>query len=343
MPLEAPLAERTLEGACQRVGGKARPRDPVVEVHARARQFPRGLGLREAQHIASEVREDPVHEVHQDGRRSEALAERFARAELGRVGLRDLRDEAGRAAAPAVDRLLGVADEKEAARLRGVAHTEHILEERPKGEELLDGGVLRLVDREVAQIDAERRAKLARIRHARAGATRSGGHAPRDVAEAEEPAIDLEPRERAVGHGQQLAHRAQLAPQVLHERRTKMRQQLGTERSEVVGNRGGCEAPTCLHAHKERALRDRPEVACVQVGLQLHPRTLESHIRLAALRRRHLQGARERENGIPLLPSQPFLDRERFRPPEHAVDRLLASDRDSAVHVERRHRVAAES
>ena len=143
-------------------------------------------------------------------------------------------DEARSPAAPTVDRLLGIADEKEAPAAGGA---QNLFEQRPHGEELLDGGVLRLVDGEVANIATERRAQRIGVGNGRTRTLRRPSHAAADVAEAVQTLLGLRDRERRTGLGKHAQRTFQAAGQIPQKLRAQMGGEKHGEFMKLDGNR----------------------------------------------------------------------------------------------------------
>ena len=105
-----------------------------------------------------EVTKKHVHETHQQRRRTVAVMQRLRFSQRIGVIVADVIDQPGRAAAPSINGLLGIADEKKAStrrvalRIRAHVRCEHRVDDRSQRFELFHRSVLRFIDGEIAKV-----------------------------------------------------------------------------------------------------------------------------------------------------------------------------------------------
>ena len=339
VPQKAPLVERARVRALARRRGDARIGEEVAEAHRVLE-----VGIRdEPGEVVLNPSEHAVHEVHHDRRRSVAPGERLLGPEERVVGRRDLADEAGHAAAPAVDRLLGVAHEEEPARATRAVGAKDALDDGPERAELRDRGVLRLVDREVADRGAERVEQPVCIRDAGTRGGRRARDRPAHIAEVVDRGLLLRAVERRGRDRQRLERALEAARDAGEQRAGEVRPDLRREALERGRRQRFVVRVAARDGVQEAVLREPFDVprrdACRAGVARLQPVLA----RRARLRRRDL-GARKllgEARGIARAARRTARGHER-RPAPRRLDRIGTAGRARAVVVEHRHRLSSE-
>ena len=122
MDRKPPLRDRAFERTATEFAGQALALEKILQTDETLAIF----RLNRSKHIRLEITEDTIDEIHEDRRRAEALCERFPCSEIRpKVGF-DLLNQARCTAAPAVDRLLRIANQQEATRARGIGGTKDL-------------------------------------------------------------------------------------------------------------------------------------------------------------------------------------------------------------------------